>query len=150
VLEATRTYRDPSGRVIIEERDDRDTSFAITTPQPGDVRGLSAFSEIIRIPLERARRGHLVLSALIATTAAFTNQFLAIEVNVVGYVGSSGTVVAATALDNNFNLVEFSWDQPSTYAAIGIEAREIIDGQPSGSSTGIGTLTVSLAGTYWR
>lgn len=145
-----RTITDPSGRVIITEHDDRDTPFALIVGQVINVRGISAFSELVRLPMERARRGHLLLSGNVQTTAAFTGQYVAMELNVVGYVGASPTTLLYTAMDSNLNLAQFTWDEPETYGAIGIEARQLVDGLPSGTATGIAQLTFTLSGFYWR
>jgi hypothetical protein len=145
-----RTFRDPSGRVTITETDDRDTAFPIIVSQPADVRGIAAFSELVRIPLERARRGQLFMSATVQTNGSFTGAFVCIEVNVVGYIASAPTKIMATAMDSNINLVSFSWDEPESYSALGIEARQIVDGAASGTTTGIDALNFSVAGTYWR
>lgn len=142
--------RDPSGRVTIQETDDRDCPFPIIVSQPTIVRGIAAFSELVRIPLERARRGHLLLSAAVRTNAAFLAQFVFIELNIIGYVASAPQVLMRTAMDSNTNLVTFRWDVPETYGALGIEARQNVNGQPSGDTTGIVDLNFSVAGTYWR
>ena len=146
----SRTTTDPSGRVTIVEKDDRGSSYPIILSQNIDVRGISAFSELGRITLERARKGHLFLSATAQTNGAFTGSFVAIEVKVVGYVASAASVLLYTAMDSNINLVNFAWDEPNSYTALGIEARQIVDGLASGTTTGIDFLNFSVAGTYWR
>jgi hypothetical protein len=145
-----RTTRDPSGRVTIVETDDRGSPFPIIVSQPVNVRGIAAFSELVRIPMERARKGHLLLSALVRTNGLFLAQFVFVEINVVGYVASAPQVLMRTALGANTNLVTFSWDEPDTYGSLGIEARQNVDGQPSGDTAGIDDLNFSVAGTYWR
>jgi hypothetical protein len=145
-----RTIRDPSGRVTITETDDRDTSFPIIVSQPVNVRGIAQFSELVRIPLERARRGHLILSASVRTNLLFLAQFVFIEVNVVGYVASAPQVLMRSAMDSNSNLVTFHWDVPETFGSLGIEARQNVNGRPSGDTTGIDDLNFSVAGSYWR
>lgn len=145
-----KTTRDPSGRVTIYETDDRDTPFPIVAGQVISARGVAAFSELIRVPMERARRGHLLISANVVTNAAFANQYVCIEINIVGYIGAAATTLLYTAVDSNLNLATFGWDEPLSLAAIGIEARQNVDGLASGSATGIDFLTFTLAGTYWR
>jgi hypothetical protein len=90
------------------------------------------------------------LSASVRTDAAFLGQFVFIELNVIGYVASAPQVLMRTAMDSNTNLVTFRWDVPETYGALGIEARQNVNGQPSGDPTGIVDLNFSVAGTYWR
>jgi len=142
--------RTPDGRVEIVEVDDRDTAYPLLVTAPANILGLSGFSEVYRFPLERARRGQLILSANVATTAAFVNQYVYIEVNVIAYLASAPILVHRTGLDANINLVTFDWDVPSTYGAIGIQAREVVDGLPSSINTGISALQLSAAGFYWR
>lgn len=145
-----RTTRSPDGRVTIVETDDRDTPFPIIVSSQISVRGIPAFSELVRIPLERARRGHLLLSASVQTNAAFVSQFVFIEVNIVGYVASAPQVLMRAAMDGNSNLISFAWDEPECYSSLGIEARQVVNGIPSGAATGIDVLGFSVAGTYWR
>lgn len=138
------------GVVTIVEKDDRGQPYALIQSQPANVLGLGVFSELVRIPLTRARRGHLLLSGNVQTSGAFPGQYVAIEINVVGFVGAAPTRLYATALTNLFNLVAFGWEEPETYSSLAFEARQIVDGQPSFVSTGITLLTFTIAGTYWR
>jgi len=140
----------PDGRVVIVETDDRDTAFGLLTSQPADCRGLNAFSEVFRLPMTRARRGHLLLSANIATSAAFVNQYIYIETMIVAYLASAPIIMLRTALDSNINLLEWRWDVPESYGALGIQAQAVIDGQPSSVTTGVLALQLSAAGFYWR
>jgi hypothetical protein len=149
VLEATRSFRDPTGRVVIEEKDDRDSPFPLLTPGALDVRGIAAFSELVRLSTERARKGHLTLSGQVATSGAFTGQFACMEIHVIGYVASTPTILLSSALGAG-GLLSFSWDEPESYSALGIEAQQIVDGAPSGDATGIDVLSFAVAGTYWR
>lgn len=145
-----RTTRDPSGRVTIVENDDRDTPFPIIQPGPANVAGVAAFAELVRIPMERARRGQLFLSGSVITTAAFTGQYVYIDLHVLGYIGAAPSVLFRTAMDSNQNLADFAWEDPETYSSLGIEARQVVDGAASGVTTGIQILTFTVAGTYWR
>jgi hypothetical protein len=149
-LTEPRTTRSPDGRVTIVETDDRDTPFPIIVSSQISVRGIPAFSELVRIPLERARRGHLLLSASVQLNPGFVAQFVFMEVNVVGYVASAPQVLMRAAMDRNSNLVSFAWDEPECYSSLGIEARQVVNGIPSGDATGIDVLGFSVAGTYWR
>jgi hypothetical protein len=149
VIASTRTLRDPSGRVVIEETDDRDTPFALLIPQPLDVRGVGAFAELARLLTDRARKGHLTISCQASTTGAFTGQYLCADIRIIGYVASSPTVLMSSALGAGA-LLSFSWDEPESYSGIGIEARQIVDGAPSSSTTGVALLGLAVAGTYWR
>ena len=145
-----RTTRDPTGRVTIVETDDRDTPFPVLVSSQISVRGIPAFSELVRIPLERARRGHIMLSASVQLNASFVAQYVFMEVNVIGYVASAPQVLMRAAMDRNSNLITFAWDEPECYSSLGIEARQVVNGIPSGDATGIDVLGFSVAGTYWR
>lgn len=140
---------DPTGRVVIQESDDRDTGFPIVTP-PYSVLGIADFSVLAQVPLERARRGVLLITGNVVTNASFTGSFVVLEMNVIGWISGSPTVIMSLALDSNIPVATCEWDVPETYSAVGIEARQNVDGLPSGVTTGITTLAFSLAGTYWR
>lgn len=145
------TVTDASGRVIITTKDDRDTPFGFQSPNAISINGLAAFSEVFRFELTRARRGHVLLSANVATDGSFANQYVYIEVNVLAYVGATPAVVMRTGLDQNLPQVKWTWDVPDTYSQIGIEARMIVDGKaPTGAVVGVDSLTLAAIGTYWR
>lgn len=146
----TRTTTDPSGRVIITEHDDRGSPVPLISPQVISVLGIAAFSELLRFPLERARRGHLFISGTVSTNGSFTGQYVCIDIQVVAYIGAAATIVWGTAMDSNLNQAEFAWDQPQSYASLAIQARQVVDGLPSGVTTGIDVLSLTAAGTYWR
>lgn len=148
--DGVKAYTDPSGRVKVVEHDDRDSPFPILTTQPINCIGIAAFSEMLRYPLTRARRGHIYLSGNVVTTAAFTSQFLAVDVRVIGFIASAPSVVFQTALSATFALAEYSWEDPKSFTALGIEVRQNINGAGSGVTTGIQVLSLSVAGTYWR
>ncbi len=148
--EVVRAVKDPTGRVVVEETDDRDTAFPLVMTSPGNVAGLSDFSMLWRQDLIRARRGHVILSANVITTAAFVRDFACIELNVVAYVASSAQVVFSTAIDSNIPLAEYEWDTPDAFGALAIEARQNVNGAGDSDVTGIATMTFTVAGFYWR
>jgi hypothetical protein len=150
VLGETSRTVDPSGRVIITESDDRGAPYTLFQSQPASVLGIASFTEVLRLEMLRARRGHLYLSASVVTTAAFTGQYLAVAYNVVGYRGSAGSVLFRSGLGANFNLSSFEWNDPETYNSLAVEARAVIDGVGSSTTTGIVVLSLSVSGTYWR
>lgn len=143
-------WQDPSGRVRVVESDDRGMPFNLFQSQPASVLGIPTLSEVLRLEMEHARRGHLYISSNIVTTAAFTGQYVAIAYTVVGYRGSAGSVLFRSGLAGAFNLAEFKWDEPETYSSLAVEARQIVDGAGSSVVTGITVLTLSVFGTYWR
>jgi hypothetical protein len=145
-----KTITDATGRVRIIERDDRDQPYPLIQTQPASVLGVGTFSEVLRLEMLRARRGQLFLSASINTTAAFLGQYAAVAYNVVGYLGAAGTVLMRSGLSNYFPLASYEWEEPETYSAISIEARQIVDGLPSTVQTGIQTLSLTCYGFYWR
>jgi hypothetical protein len=144
------TTVDPTGRVRIIEKDDRGQPFSLFQSQPASVLGVGAFSEVLRLEMLRARRGQLFLAASIFTTTAFTNQYVAIAYNVVGFLGAAGSVLMRSGLTNTFPIASFEWEEPETYSALAIEARQIVDGVPSAVQTGIQTLNLTCYGFYWR
>jgi hypothetical protein len=141
----------PGGvRVRIVENDDRGQPYPLIQSQPANILGMSVYQEVVRLEMVRARMGQIFVSASIATTAAFTGQYVAIGYNVVGYLGSAGSVLLRSGLSNTFNLAAYTWEEPESYSSLAIEARQIVDGLPSGVTTGITVLSLAIAGTYWR
>jgi hypothetical protein len=126
--------------------------FPIVMTQAVNVKGGGTdFTEVWRTEnMERARRGHVTFGFLATfddVARTFSNLFL--EVNVVGYVGNTGTVVMYTTIDVN-SLGEFSWEDPETYTALSFETRQNIDGVNTPSGVGIVTSVFSVQGSYWR
>jgi hypothetical protein len=144
------TTRDPSGRVRITEWDDRGQPYNLFQSQPASVLGIPSFSEVLRLEMEHARRGHLYIAASVVTNASFTGQYVGIAYNVVGYRGSAGAVLFRSGLAGTFNLASFEWDDPESYNSLAIEARQVVDGVGSSTTTGIVVLSLSVSGTYWR
>lgn len=136
--------------VKIEETDDRDRPYPLAAQASFSVKGLDQFNVIYQEPLIRARRAALMVAVSVATTSAFTGQFVGVEFNVLGYSLAGGDVIYRGALDGFLPMHSIEWEEPFTYNSIGLEARQIIDGLPSGVTTGIGTLALSISGFYWR
>jgi len=156
---ATRTLTDPTGRVIIVEHDDRDTCDTWNSPQPTyNVAQVAAFTELGKLPLDLVdgtgarvvyRRGTLLVTSNVIAIAGFAQQYLCIELNILGYIGSTPIVLARTAMDSNLNTYRHSWDLPESYSAIGFEARQNVDGAASGAAVAQ-TLVFAVSARLWR
>lgn len=162
-MDPSQATLDAAGRVHIVETDDRGQADTWTAPQALDVRQRGAFTELARIPLDFNQidpqtgqshrvlyvRGSLILSATVIPGSSFTNQYLAMEINVVGYVGSSASLLKRIGLDNNQNQSRYIWDGSEAWQSIGIEARQIVDGVPDGT-TAVQQLTLGAVARLWR
>lgn len=148
----TREIRTEDNRLIYREKDDRGSRVPIVQPRPANCRGIGSFTEVWRESLESARRGHLMLSANVEFDDTFAGSFLLLEVNVVGYVGAAGSVLFRTVLGGDFDPtpVEFWWDEPETYNAIALEARQNNSGQPAPTVLGVVRADLMVNGSYWR
>lgn len=145
--------KDSTGRHIrTRELDDRFERFPIIMVAPVNARGTGpAFQEVWKTEgMERARAGHVTFSfdaQYDDTTRTFSNLYL--EVNVIGYVGNTPTVVLYTTLDMN-GIGEFEWDDPDTFSNLAFEVRQNVDGVVTGSVVGIVSVTFNVQGAYWR
>ncbi len=145
--------KDPTGRVIrTRELDDRFERFPIIMTAPVNAMGTGpAFQEVWQSEgMERARAGHVTFSfdaQYDDTTRLFS--LLCLEVNVIGYVGNTPTLVLYTTIDQN-GLGEYEWDDPDTFSKIAFEVRQNIDGVNTPDTTGIDACTFQIQGAYWR
>jgi hypothetical protein len=145
--------KDGTGRVLrTRELDDRFELFPIIMTAPVNARGTGTdFQEVWRTAdMQRARAGHVTFSFNAEyddVTRTFANLYL--EVNVLGYVGNSATVVMYTTIDMN-TLAEFEWDDPETYSNLAFEVRQNIDGVVTPVTTGIVSCFFNVQGGYWR
>ena len=89
----------------------------------------------------RARREHL-------TPAGFTGDTLVLEVNLVGYIGALPTIVDRGSLSQTSPSRRFRFDDVENYTAVGVEARQVVDGVPN--STAIpAAFQFQLFGLFW-
>lgn len=158
-MDQSTAYTDPSGRVTVHEIDDRGLADTWTAPQALDVRARGQFTELARIICDSTDsfgrrvlyvRGCLFLSAIVVPGAAFTQQYLGMEINVTGYVGSTPILLKRIGMDQSLsNQARYIWDGPEAFQAIGIEARQIVNGLPDGTVTPQ-ALTLGLVARLWR
>lgn len=148
-MDVFREVQDPSGRVVVREIDDRGESFPIVQSAPANVRGLDVFQEVFRTEsMARARRGQITFNIDTILTDSF-GGFLMVEVNVVGFVGGASEVLQYCTIDPN-QLAEFRWEEPQSYSAIALEARQNVNGVNTSDTTGITQLRLNISGRYWR
>lgn len=93
------------------------------------------FSEIVKVPLDGVSRGQLVIGSSIAPPAGFTGTTLLMEINVIGYMGALRTIVDRGVLSATSPNRRFHFDDVDTYTAIGVEARQVVDGVPNSTVT---------------
>lgn len=151
----TSQIRDASGRVVVHTVDDRGEPEDWNNPAPGDFSGTSSFVERITIPMNRSndhgsfRLGTLLLAANVIPGPAFPNTLLALEVLVVGYVGTAGTIIKRTIFGAFFNQDVIPFDDGGSYDAIGIQGRQLVDGLPNGA-VAVVALSVQASGRFTR
>ena len=114
-----------------------------------DVRGQQAFVEVFRREIKGAGRGQLVITADVFGGSAFLDQFLAVEVQTIGYLGSTPTVLARAALSRTHNQQRVEFSEEDSFDVIAVEARQIVNGAPSGATTPQ-RVAVGVQGRFWR
>lgn len=153
------SYTDPQGRVVVNLKDDSGRPYKFVS-NAIPIVGQSMFIEVLSIPLSQDDqltpprpnlvRGQIFLGAQISFDAAALQYVLA-DVVVIGYVGSTGTVLhrAQLGADPDASLLRVTFEEDDTFDKIGVEARCIVNGQPSASATGIAQANISALAIMW-
>lgn len=143
-----------SGRVVIKETDDRgepELYFGNTK----DCRGTSTFTEKETITFRRnpdVKKGSYVLGILLVAaqvTDGTGADHIALEVNVLGYVGSAPSVIRRMVFGPGAGLQLVRFDTTDTYERVALEARVMLNGAPS-SSTAITAASLQATGRFYR
>lgn len=146
---------DGQGRVVVHLKDDRGEPEKWNNPATVDFRASSAFQEKIVIPMERDdtkgsfRTGTLLLNAQVVPGAAFTGTLLALEILVIGYVGTSPTTIKSTVFGAFITQDVIGLDDTTSYDTIGIQGRQVVDGVPD-STTPVQILSLQVSGRFTR
>lgn len=145
------TVEEGSGKVIVRDEDDRGTVYSYTQPQPFDLRRIADFVQVgPLINTQGVARGQLLVSAdVVAGTPLAGNDHLYAEFQIVGYLGSTPTIVARGALSRTQNLQRFRFTDEETFDSMVVEARQVIDGSPNGTLLP-DRLQISVQGKFWR
>lgn len=126
--------------MVIHTKDDQGEPERYNNPAPADFRQQSAFSEKITIPMNRDenqgayRLGTLLLTAQVIPGSAFTGTLLALECRVIGYIGAAPTTIKSTIFGAFLNQDVIGFDDTTSYDAIGIEGRQLVDGLPDSAN----------------
>lgn len=154
---ATSSVIDPSGRqTVVQLHDDRGEPYKFVSNAVPLV-GQSLFQEVISIPLTKddsvkpkrpfLTHGQIVVSAQVVTTNAI--QWALADVMVIGYCGSTGTVIGRAMLGQEAQIMRVTFEDEDTFDTIGIEARQIVDGAPSTNTAAVQQLNVSAVAYMW-
>lgn len=147
----------PDGRTVVTIKDDAGQPYKFVS-NVVSVRGSSEFNEVIAIPLTRddslppprpdLTRGQIFVTGQSAFNAA-VHQYALAEINVIGYVGSRGTVIARFMLGGDADVGRVTFEEDDTFDKIGISARQIVDGVPSTDSTNVSSNNVAVVAYMW-
>jgi hypothetical protein len=146
---------DGSGRVVVHTQDDRGEPEDWNNPQVVDFEQCATFQERLTIPMNRAdgkgsfRLGTLLLNAQVIPGPTFTGTLLALEVLVVGYLGTAPTTIKSTVFGAFISQDVVQLDDGTSYDSIGIFGRQVVDGLPDGT-TPVGTLSLQVSGRFTR
>ncbi len=147
--------QDGSGRLVLKIKDDQGEPESFNNPASADFALCGAFQEKITIDMNRSdtrgayRLGTILLAAQINPGTGFTGTLLALEVLVIGYIGTAPTTIKSTIFGAFLNQDVVGLDDTTSYDSIGIQGRQLVDGLPS--STGpIGALTLQVSGRFTR
>lgn len=150
---------DASGRVLVTLHDDSGRPYKFVSDAI-PILGQLNFTEVLAIPLTKDDtltpprptlvRGQIFLGAQIAFDAAALDYVLA-DVVVIGYVGSTGTVLRRAQLGANqdASLLRITFEADDTFDKIGVEARCIVNGQPSAAVANINQANISAVALMW-
>lgn len=151
------TLEDSSGRVHVHI--DESTPLDFLTPFSQPVGNSGAMQEVLRVPLKLppregqntfgtpVTRGQIVLGSSIAPPAGLTKN-LTMEVALIGYVGAQGMVIDRGVLSATYTTRRFRLEAEEPFTALGIEARQLVDGAPD-SSVIPPSFQVQLTGLFW-
>lgn len=154
------TSTSPDGRTVVHLQDNGGEPSKFISDAIS-VLGISEFNEIISIPLAADAkaapprpafvRGQILITA---QDAPFTNpvgiEYVLAEIVVIGYVGSSSTVIKRGMLGGMQQSMRVAFQEDDTFDRIAILARQIVDGQPSSVSTSlVDVLQVSAVAIMW-
>ena len=142
----TSTVVDESGRVHITLT--RDNPLNVVVTQNYSAINAGAFVELARLDMNEVTRGQLIIGSSIAQPAGFTGDSLIMEINVIGYLGSTPTIVDRGALSQSSTSRRFRFDDVENYTALGIEARQMVNGLPNSTATPL-TLSFQGFGLFW-
>lgn len=146
------------GRVVVNLHDDSGVPFKFIS-NTINLLGVSEFNEFISIPLTpdkdatpRPRpamtRGQVIVTAQSAFDGV-TFQYVLADVVVVGYVGTTPTVIARAQLGADGDQLRVPFQEDDTFDRIAILARAWIDGRASSSTTNIQALQLSAIANMW-
>lgn len=147
---STSIVQDGSGRVHVEQRDDQGEPQTYNTPVIVDFSTSGVFQELLTVDFKRNdehgsfRLGTMLLSAHVNPGVGFEGQLLALEVLVVGYVGTSPTVIKRVMFGALAQVDTIGFTDDASYDAIGISGRQMVDGQPNGTAT-VQALTLQVS-----
>lgn len=146
--------KDGSGRVTIKELDDRgEPELYVSNTE--DCRGTSVFTEKIAIPFRRipdAKKGSYVLGLLLVAaqvTDGSGADTVALEANVLGYVGSAPTVIRRMVFGPGASLQAVRFDVTDTFERVALEARVLVNGVPDGTTV-ITAASLQASGRFYR
>lgn len=145
------SLKDAQGRTVVTIHDDRGEPYSNVTTGV-DIKGQSVFQDIVNFPFkpdpnqEKPRpslvKGQIVVSAQISFTVGALVYVLA-DVRVVGFAGSTGTIIAAAQLGGGNPLLRVLFDNTDTFDSVVVQARCVVNGTPSSDPTGIQNAIVS-------
>lgn len=140
--------------MVIHTKDDQGEPEDYNNPAPADFSLQSSFTEKIQIPMGRSdtqgayRLGTLLLTAQVTPGPAFSGTVLALEVLVIGYIGTAATIIKSTIFGAFLNQDVIGFTDDTSYDTIGIQGRQLVDGLPS--SVAVQTLTLQASGRFTR
>lgn len=137
--------KDPAtGKVVmVTEEGNRETRFS----QVLDCSQVNDWQQLYSTDVGEFIEGQLEISASIQKHAS--SEWAAIEVRIVGYIGSVPNVCAIWMLAGNKTTARLPLEQGDTYDKIAVEARPIVDGTPGPGANPPIQATLACALKLW-
>jgi hypothetical protein len=142
----TSTVMDESGRVHITLT--RDNPLNVVVTQNYSAINGATFVELARLDMDEVTRGQIIIGSSISPPAGFSGDSLIMEINIVGYLGATPTIVDRGALSQFSTARRFRFDDVENYTALGVEARQMVNGLPNSSATPL-SLSFQAFGLFW-
>lgn len=155
---SSNTTEDPTGRrTVVTLHDDRGEPYKFVS-NGVSILGSSLFSEVISIPLSKDDgavpprpslvRGQILIGVSIAVAPA-TVDYALTELQVLGYVGSTSTLIAHKMLGGQAAIMRVTFEDDDTFDRIGINARQIVNGLPSTDIVNVTQNSLTAVALMW-
>lgn len=156
----TKTITDASGRVVVQLHDDGGAAPYHFISDSVSIIGQSEMVQVIDIDLKRTDqvtpprpplvRGQILVSGSMTFLQFVDHDFGNIDVEVLGYIGSTPTTIGRASLAGVHPILRVTFGDRDTFDRITVRARVMLDGVPSSSTTDVLEASVQATAVMWN